>query len=172
METPPSYQRIAVPKGQDVDMVRAGDFPLWYFLTMYDAVGQDFLWEDMHLAKRDDVQDFVSDERVEMHTMMREGYPQGFFLLDRRHDGICDIAYFGLVKEAMGKGLGGYLLDQALMAGWEDENVVKMTVNTCTLDHPHARSLYESRGFSYIRSETRTRRPMRSKLAQRKDEEC
>jgi hypothetical protein len=37
---------------------------------------------------------------------MPQGWPQGFFMLDRREAGICDLAYFGLVPEAVGAGWG------------------------------------------------------------------
>lgn len=157
--TPPNRPPVSILSEQGIQMARAKVIPVWYFFALYDAVGHEYQWEDMHLKDREDVQKFLDDDRVEMHTMLRDGYPQGFFLLDWRQLGICDIAYLGLVREAIGNGLGGWLLDCALDIGWRWEGVAKMTVNTCTLDHPSARYLYEGRGFSYVRSQIRQREP-------------
>lgn len=171
--TPPNQAPVPIPSERGIQMARAKVIPLWYFFALYDAVGYEYQWQDMHLKDREEVQKFLDDDRVEMHTMLRHGYPQGFFLLDWRQLGICDIAYFGLVREAIGKGLGGWLLDFALDTGWRRGGVAKMTVNTCTFDHPNARGLYEGRGFSHIGSEIREREPMElCSHMQRKDKEC
>ena len=118
-----------------------------------------YFWEDMHLERPEIVQEFLCDSRVRMYTMIRWGWPQGFFLLDSRQNAVCDISYFGLVPEAIGRSLGGWMLDQALEIAWKAKDMKKVTVNTCTLDHPHARNLYHGRGFRVVRSEQRQRAP-------------
>jgi hypothetical protein len=50
--------------------------------------------------------------------MMGQGWPQGFFMLDWRDAGLCDLAYFGLVPQAIGRGLGWWLLQCAILTGW------------------------------------------------------
>ncbi len=159
MRSPPESAPVPVPPGEDIFLAEAEEFPPWFFFAMYDAVGRDYEWEDMHLAPRGEVEGFLGDSKTRMFTMMRHGWPQGFFVLDARAAGICGISCFGLVEQAVGKGLGGWLLDQAVNIGWGSEGVRKMTVNTCTLDHPHARKLYEGRGFRLVASEDRRRMP-------------
>ncbi|MCY3880078.1 MAG: GNAT family N-acetyltransferase [Rhodobacteraceae bacterium] len=149
---------------RNVQLLEARDFPTWYFFAMYDAVGGEYVWEDMHLEDADIVAAYVRSPETRMFTMIIGGWPQGFFVLDTRSAGICDISYFGLVKQAIGKGLGGWLLDQAIARGWAMPGVRKITVNTCTLDHPRALPLYESRGFTHVRSEERTRSVRSSRL--------
>ncbi|MEL7173881.1 MAG: N-acetyltransferase, partial [Pseudomonadota bacterium] len=39
--------------------------------------------------------------------------------------------------------------------GWQRSGVERMTVNTCTLDHPRALGTYQKAGFVPIRRETR-----------------
>jgi GNAT superfamily N-acetyltransferase len=82
---------------------------------------------------------------------MGQGWPQGFFLLDWRSAGRCDLAYFGLVPQAVGRGLGSWLLQSAILTGWARDGVEKMTVNTCTLDHPRA-LIYSKRASASRRS--------------------
>ncbi len=148
----------AKPAGeQSVEVVEAAGFPEWLFFALYDAVGKDYAWDDMHEANPGEVSALLGHESTTLHLMLRCGWPQGFFLLDNRVNGICDIAYFGLVEQAMGKGLGGWLLDQAIAHAWSLGNVSKLTVNTCTLDHPSALHLYWGRGFRTVRSENRSR---------------
>ncbi len=145
------------PERQDATIIEAAGFPEWYFFSLYDAVGQDYAWDDMHDLDADVVTDMLGDEDVRLFTMVRSGWPQGFHLLDFRQAGICDIAYFGLVEQAVGQGYGGWLLDDAIARGWRRPGTRMLTVNTCTLDHPAALTLYEGRGFTQIRRETMSR---------------
>ena len=78
-------------------------------------------------------------------------------MLDRRETGTCDLAYFGLVPEAVGRGLGSWFLATAVDMGWDHPGVERMTVNTNTLDHPRALGLYQKIGFHPIRREAARR---------------
>ncbi|MFN3614447.1 MAG: GNAT family N-acetyltransferase, partial [Rubrimonas sp.] len=80
----------------------------------------------------------------------------GFIMLDHRGGPSCDIAYFGMAPEAIGRGLGDWLLGTGIHMAW-DEGATKLTVNTCTLDHPRALGLYQKWGFVPIRREQRRR---------------
>ena len=89
--------------------------------------------------------------------MLRSGWPQGYFILDASDRLDCRIACFGLVKEAIGRGLGSWLLDAAIDIGWKLPGVEKMSVDTCTLDHQRALPMYMKKGFVPVREEKRTR---------------
>jgi GNAT superfamily N-acetyltransferase len=143
-----------------IRLERAVDAPVWYFLSLYDAVGRDYEWQDRFDQAEDDpvaLQAFVRDPDVVIWTAMGHGWPQGFFMLDWRQDGVCDLAYFGLVPQAVGQGWGRALLQTAILTGWAREGVGRMTVNTCTLDHPRALALYQKLGFTPVAREERRR---------------
>jgi len=143
-----------------IRLERAIDPPVWYFLALYDAVGRDYEWQDrFEQAERDPagLQAFVRDPDVVIWTAMGHGWPQGFFVLDGRQAGVCDLAYFGLVPRAVGGGWGRALLETAVQTGWAREGVDRMTVNTCTFDHPRALALYQKLGFTPIAREARRR---------------
>ncbi len=152
---------IAVPQlDGDIRLERAIDPPVWYFLSLYDAVGREYEWQDRFDQAEEDpaaLQAFVRDPDVVIWTAIRGGWPAGFFMLDWREAGVCDLAYFGLVPQAVGTGLGRPLLQTAIAMGWERDGVEKMTVNTCTLDHPSALPLYQKMGFMPVEREERTR---------------
>jgi GNAT superfamily N-acetyltransferase len=154
----PAIDPPGMPEG--IRLERAVQPPVWFFLAMYDAVGRDYEWRDRFREADEDPEAlaaFVSDPLVEMWVAYGGGWPRGFFMLDWREHGVCDLAYFGLVPEAVGGGLGSRLLRTALARGWSRAGVARMTVNTCTLDHPRALGLYRKMGFRPVGTEDRTR---------------
>ncbi len=157
MTARPSYPRPSLPPGPPTALIAAEKPPVWYFLALYDAVGADYEWTDRHEDAPDELEAFLHDREVTLYTLMRTGWPAGFFLLDTRDPGICDLAYFGLTPEAIGLNLGTYLLQTAIYAAWDQNGVEKVTVNTNSLDHPRALPLYQKSGFSPVRQEQLSR---------------
>ena len=147
----PSFPYPPMPTGGPTVLLAADEPPVRYFLNMYDAVGSEYEWTDQHKKPLLEVEGFLHDSSVTMFTLMRNGWPAGFFILDARVEGECDLAYFGLVPEAVGLGLGKYLLHTAILMGWDLPNVTKLTVNTNSLDHPRALPLYQKAGFAPVR---------------------
>ena len=141
------------PKG--LALVRSEAPPAWWFLALYDAVGAPYGWSDMHGRPRAEVEAFVRHPRAELWALMGDGWPRGFFLLDGRAPPDCDLAYFGLVPEAVGRGLGRWFLASAVHRAWALPGTLRVTVNTCTLDHPRALPNYLAAGFEVLRREDR-----------------
>ena len=131
--------------------------PTDYFLYLYQTVGAEHEWTDWLQRPREDVEAFVENPKVLLYTLMVEGWPGGFFMLDASEEGCCDLAYFGLVPQAVGRKLGHWFLATAVECGWAQPGTERMTVNTNTLDHPRALGLYQRIGFRPIRRETLTR---------------
>ena len=152
-EGPPPHP----PPGPAVSLQAAEDAPAWYFFALYDAVGRDYAWEDMHALPDARVAAWLASPGVALHSLMRGGWPAGFFVLDGTEPGVVDLAYLGLVPQAVGAGLGSFLLATALHTAWERPKTRKLTVNTCTLDHPAALGLYRRSGFVPVRREERRR---------------
>ncbi len=157
MQARPGYPRPHQPLGHQAALLHAENPPLWYFLDLYRAVGAQYQWTDWLEASEAELKDFVQHPDMALFTLIRQGWPAGFFMLDRREAGICDLAYLGLVPEVLGMGLGKYLLQEAVHMAWDGEGTSRVTVNTCTLDHPRALALYQSSGFSPVRQEIITR---------------
>ncbi len=156
MTAPPKGPPKPTPVGESLALIRAHRPPVHYFLYLYRTVGGAYDWTDMLKWPKDRLADFVQDPQVELYTLIYAGWPGGFYQLDFREDGVCDIAYFGLMPEVVGVGVGPWLLDQALREAWS-RGVDRVTVNTCTLDHPKALATYQRAGFEPIRREERVR---------------
>ncbi len=65
---------------------------------------------------------------------------------DRFFDREVEIAYFGLIPEYIGRGLGPALLDWALERAWS-RRPRRVWLHTCSLDHPKALAVYRQAGF-------------------------
>jgi len=158
MRERPSYPFPTAPAGRPAALLKAESPPVWFFLCLYDAVGRDYAWEDMHEAHEDRLARWLGSDRTALYTLMRDGWPHGFFLLDAGgEDGVVDLSYFGLVPQAVGTGLGRFLLESAVHTGWDIPGTRKLTVNTCTLDHPRALGLYQRAGFEPVRQSEHSR---------------
>ena len=137
--------------------IRSHAPPVWWFLALYDAVGRDYAWEDIHKREHDEIAAWLASGDLALYVLMSDGWPNGFFMLDGPVEGVTDLAYFGLVPEAVGRGLGSWLLKTAILTAWERPGTKKLTVNTCTLDHPRALQTYQRHGFEPVKREDRTR---------------
>lgn len=152
----PDFGWPHLPSGSPASLIHAPKPPRWYFLALYEAVGRDYAWEDAQKVEPEKLQAWLDDAK-DLYTLMRDGVPAGFFLLDLSKPTEPDLAYFGLVPGAVGQGLGTYLLKTAILTAWSGDGVTLLTVNTCTLDHPRALSHYQKHGFQPVRRESHTR---------------
>jgi GNAT superfamily N-acetyltransferase len=79
----------------------------------------------------------------------------GYYELRRDDEGGVEIAYFGLLPEFIGRGLGGALLTSAIEEAWQMLSLVsRVWVHTCNLDHPAALANYQARGMAIYKQET------------------
>ncbi|MEM8978973.1 MAG: GNAT family N-acetyltransferase [Pseudomonadota bacterium] len=158
MDARPSYDYPTQPAHlKGAALQRAEAPPAWYFFNLYDAVGSNYEWVDMHAKSSAEITEWLHAPGMALYTLLGQGWPKGFFLLDGREDTTVDLAYFGLVPEAVGQGFGTWFLRTAILMAWDRPGTQSVTVNTCTLDHPRALAHYQKQGFVPQRQETRTR---------------
>ncbi|MEM7505618.1 MAG: GNAT family N-acetyltransferase [Pseudomonadota bacterium] len=139
------------PLNANLALVRAHEPPVGYFLYLYGTVGEAHEWTDWFDVSEAEQAAFVHDPQIALYTLLVDGWPGGFFVLDTRStakDGVCDLAYFGLMPQAVGRGLGHWFLSTAVHTAWDMPGVSRITVNTCTLDHAAALPLYQKVGFA------------------------
>ena len=135
------------PPPDGVRIVRADPPGVRFYRYLYDAVGAPWHWYDRKRWSDADLAAVVDDPRVEVHVAWRRGAPAGYVELDRREPGQCEVAYFGLVPEAIGGGLGLWFLRWAVREAWRAPGMTRLWVHTCTLDHPSALPVYRKVGF-------------------------
>ncbi|HAH09997.1 MAG TPA: GNAT family N-acetyltransferase [Alphaproteobacteria bacterium] len=150
MRRRPHAKPLALPHGADGGthmLLRAHEPPLRFYRYLYDAVGHPYHWVARKRWADAELAAAVHDPKVEISVLYARGIPAGFFELDFRKSGECDLAYFGLTPDFTGRRLGPFMLSAAIDAAWSRE-IERMTVNTNTLDHPRALPLYQRMGFS------------------------
>jgi len=123
----------------------------WRFL--YAEIGRAHQWVDRLPWSPEEIRAHLSDPAVSLWLMSVWGAPAGYFELRREQDGSIEIAYFGLLREFLGRGLGGHLLTQAVQRAW-DAGATRVWVHTSTLDHPNALPNYLKRGFTVYKTES------------------
>ncbi len=146
----PGFDRPSLPNGPPTVLLAAEKPPVWYFLNLYSAVGGPWEWTDKFATDPEELRAYVQDPKVTLYTLMRAGWPAGFFLLDARQNGAVELGYLGLVPEAIGLGLGDWLLKTAIHAAWDIPGTKTVKLETCTLDHPRALGLYQKAGFTPV----------------------
>jgi ribosomal protein S18 acetylase RimI-like enzyme len=120
---------------------------------LYKEVGRDFFWRDRLKWKDEDWLNYISNVFFNLYILKQNNKLAGYYEL------LCDpkipsmeIPYFGIFKEFYGKGIGGYLLTDAILTSF-NKKINKVWVHTCTLDHPNALKNYLARGMKVFKSE-------------------
>ena len=155
MAEAPRLEPAHPPLNRRIALLRAQRPTLKFYRFLYDAVGEEWTWWERRVIEDERLRAYIQDERVEVFVLYVEGQPAGFFELDGREPGGIDLAMFGLMPDFVGQGLGGWFLNAAVETAWE-RKPGRLTVNTCTLDHPRALPLYQKVGFTPLRRETKT----------------
>ena len=115
----------------------------------YQEVGKLWQWTDRLNWSEEEWRNWVERENVQTWMLLLRGTPAGYFELDNQ-DGDVEVAYFGLLPQFLGKGLGGGFLTAAVEKAWE-MGAARVWVHTCSFDHPNALKNYQARGFQIYR---------------------
>lgn len=119
----------------------------------YRTVGAAFHWRDRFDWTDADICRHLSDPAISFHLARHPGGIVGYYELRRVHeDESVEIAYFGLVPDQIGRGLGKHLLSCAVRDAWQ-LGPRRVWLHTCTLDHPYALANYVARGFVPYKTE-------------------
>lgn len=125
---------------------------LTWYRELYRRVGQDWLWFSRLALDDAGLTTIVHDQHVEVHALRHRGRDEGMLEIDFRRLPDVEIAFLGVVPTLLGKGAGRYLMNRALEIVW-GRGPKRVTIHTCTLDHPRALDFYRKSGFvPYSRS--------------------
>ena len=120
----------------------------------YKNIGKKHKWIDRLAWTETQWIDYVSSEKVKTYIFKYKDDLVGFFeLIFHSEKKEVEIAYFGLLEEFQNKKLGSYLLSQAIKKSFK-ENIVRVWLHTCSLDHKNALNNYIARGMKIFKTET------------------
>lgn len=120
---------------------------------LYTEVGREYHWVDRLGWTDDEIRAYLADPALELWIARDDGEIAGYFELRTHADGAVEVAYFGLMPHAIGRGLGKYLLTRAVQRAWE-RGAVRVWLHTSSLDHSSALPNYLARGFAIWKQET------------------
>jgi GNAT superfamily N-acetyltransferase len=139
--------RVAPPSNLKLMLLRAESITTDFYRFLYSSVGKGFEWHDRRYLSDEELSSAIHRIGVEVWVVYVNGQPAGFFELAPENGNMIELEYFGLISEFRGKGLGKWLLAEAIRAGWAGQPK-KLIVQTCTLDGPAALPLYQKMGFA------------------------
>ena len=120
----------------------------------YKNIGKKHKWIDRLSWSEEKWIDYVSSEKVKTYVFKFKDDLVGFFeLILHSEKNETEIAYFGILEEYQNKKLGSYLLSEAIKKCFHN-NMSRVWVHTCSLDHKNALNNYLSRGMTIFKSES------------------
>jgi len=119
---------------------------------LYVEVGRNYHWIDRLPWTDEEIATHLKQPEISLWLMTCDEAPAGYFELRRCKDGSIEIAYFGLLAEFIGRGLGKHLLTYATEQAWTD-GANRVWLHTCTLDDRAAMPNYLKRGFRPFKTE-------------------
>jgi GNAT superfamily N-acetyltransferase len=145
MTAPPSRPVLPAPPGK-LALLRVENPPIGYYRYLYNTIGEPWFWTDRRRMDDGSLLAIIGDPKVELYVLHVGGVPAGMAEIDRRPAPDINLAYFGLMPGFIGRGLGPYLLSWAVDLCWQYQPR-RITVDSCTLDHPKALAMYQRAGF-------------------------
>jgi ribosomal protein S18 acetylase RimI-like enzyme len=117
----------------------------------YVHVGHEWSWVDRLPWSRDQWMERLSTPGYQTLVLSVDGVPAGYAELSTAPGGAIEIAYFGLLPQWTGRGLGAAALTLVVLHAWS-LGAARILVNTCSLDHPRALDNYRARGFRVVKT--------------------
>ena len=144
---------VVEPEGDySLNLLKPINFQLNKFF--YKNIGKKHKWIDRLVWTETQWIDYVSNKNVKTYVFKFKNDLAGFFeLISHDEKKEVEIAYFGLLEEFQNKKLGSYLLSQAIEKSFK-ENIERVWVHTCSLDHKNALNNYIARGMKIFKTET------------------
>jgi ribosomal protein S18 acetylase RimI-like enzyme len=140
------------PAGPPLKVEPVAWCPAAFYRFLYREVGLAYHWLDRSGWTDEQIRAHLDSPRIRLFVLHEGGAPAGYYELQDHEDGSTEIAYFGLMPDYLGRGLGKALLVDAARRAWAG-NPPRVWLHTCTLDDPAALPNYQARGFRPFKEE-------------------
>ncbi len=150
--TDPCALRPGRPPAGNVRIARREPCEPEFWRSLYTTVGAAYQWLDRLPWTEAEARTYLTDPAVSLWVLTVDDAVAGYFELRREDDASVEIVYFGLLPAFTGRGLGGYLLTDAVERAWAS-GARRVWLHTCSFDHPFAIQNYLDRGFAVFKTE-------------------
>jgi GNAT superfamily N-acetyltransferase len=117
----------------------------WY-RDLFRRIGEPYLWFSRLTLTKEQLEAVIRDRNTEIYAVRLGGRDEGLLELDFSHSDECELVFFGLTEQLVGKGVGRWLMNRAIERAWT-RPIRRFHVHTCNLDHPGALEFYIRSGF-------------------------
>ena len=119
----------------------------------YKRIGKKHKWVDRIIWTEEKWIEYVSNKKVKTFILKHNENLVGFFeLIFHFEKKEVEIAYFGILEEYQNKKLGSFMLTEAIKISF-NEDINRVWLHTCSLDHKNALNNYIARGMKIFKSE-------------------
>ena len=129
----------------------------WRFnRDLYFRVGEQWDWTDKRPWTEEQWNEYATPPELRTFAAYYDGALAGYYELRRDTERGVEIAYFGLLPQFIGRGLGATLLSRAIEQAWSRRRGIapaRVWVHTCNRDHPQALANYQARGMMVYKVE-------------------
>lgn len=147
LEMKAAPQRTLVPFPPELRLKRFGAGDVAAHRHLFGAVGRDIMWFSRLIMKDEDLAAVLADPLIESYVLMRGAEALGMLELNFAQPPDCELAFYGLVPEAIGSGFGRVLMDESIRRAWA-KPISRYWVHTCNFDSPQALPFYMRSGFA------------------------
>lgn len=148
-----------LPVNLHASLIRATNIPLHFYRYLHWQVGREWHWVNRLRMSEEKLADIIHAKTTHIYVLGVDGAPAGFFELAELEEATVELSYFGLMAHARARGLGEWMLGQALSTAWVT-TPARVIVSTNTLDHPAALPLYQRVGFNPVSQNQAIIRPL------------
>jgi GNAT superfamily N-acetyltransferase len=145
MKAKRALRKAAMPANCELRPVDPDDLPA--YRDVFRRVGEDNMWFSRLIMPDENLRGILAHPQIESYALRLNGKAIGLLELDFKDMPNCELAFFGLAKEALGAGLGSVLMNEAITRAWE-KPITRFWVHTCHFDHPNALGFYRRSGFT------------------------
>ena len=144
--TAPPQPALAVSPPTGARLTRVERPGLDWYRHLFRKVGEEWLWFSRLRHSDEALAAIIPETAVSVLVVHVDSAEAGILELDFRSAGECEIAFFGITPAFIGRGVGGYMMREAIARAWAAP-INRLWVHTCTLDHPAALQFYRHMGF-------------------------
>ena len=116
------------------------------YRALFSKVGIDNMWFSRAIMPDEKLAAILRNPQIESYAYYKNETAIGILELNFTAMPNCELAFFGLTKEAIGSGLGRALMNVAIAKAWA-KPINRFWVHTCHFDHPNAIGFYQRSGF-------------------------
>jgi len=119
----------------------------------YRQVGKDHFWRDRLLWSDKEWQKYIDNKNLKTGVLKINDNFVGFYEQEFHEEKKeIELIQMGILKEYQGKKLGSFLLQYIIQNAFK-QDIERLWVHTCSLDHRHALNNYLSKGLNIFKEE-------------------